>query len=262
MKAKRSRPSSKRAGTSRTSAARRAARPAARPLISTVIFDLDDTLYDCFKQRVQVAHRHAAMAMVEAGLPASVDEVFKLRMKAYKKDPQLHTIAAEVFKKYPAGNAAQIEMRARAAYFQAPVGKLTLFPSSRRVLQALHKKGVRLFIVTFGDPETQHAKVRALGLDREPAVKKIFYADTGKLMTKEMILRVIQQHEENDPKKILVVGDRCSSEIKAGKALGFHTARLKHGEFVALGPAGPEEEPDHTIHSIGDVLRLPYRFGK
>ncbi len=256
MKAKRSGPSSKRTPGDRKRAS------GSRPLISTVIFDLDDTLYDCFKQRVQIAHRHAAAAMVEAGLPASVEQVFKLRMAAYKKDPQLHTIAAEVFKKYPVGNAAQIEMRARAAYFQAPVGKLTLFPSTPRVLRALHQRGVRLFVVTFGDPETQHAKVRALGLDREPAVKKIFYADTGKLMTKEMILRVIQQHEENDPKKILVVGDRCSSEIKAGKALGFHTARLKHGEFVALGPAGPEEEPDHTIHSIGDVLRLPYRFGK
>jgi FMN phosphatase YigB (HAD superfamily) len=233
-----------------------------RPFITTVIFDLDDTLYDCFKQRVQLAHRHAAQAMVEAGIPATVDAVFKLRMRAFKKDPQLHTIAAAVLKKYPVHNAAQVEMRARGAYFSTPVGKLALFPASRHVLQALQKKGVHLFIVTFGDPETQHAKVRALGLDREPAVKKIFYADTGKLLTKEMILRVIQLHEEKDATKILVVGDRCSSEIKAGKALGFHTARLKHGEFVALDPAGPEEKPDHTIYSIGDVLRLPYRFGK
>src|SRR6476646_11339644 len=31
-----------------------------KPLIRCVIFDLDDTLYDCFGQRVRVAHRYAA----------------------------------------------------------------------------------------------------------------------------------------------------------------------------------------------------------
>src|SRR4051812_24476939 len=47
----------KRAQTAgRGGAAREKIKP---PLIRCVIFDLDDTLYDCFKQRVRVAHRHA-----------------------------------------------------------------------------------------------------------------------------------------------------------------------------------------------------------
>lgn len=233
----------------------------ARPRITTVIFDLDDTLYDCFRQRVQLAHRHAAAAMVEAGVPATVDQVFRVRMAAFKKDPHLHFIDQAVCKRFKVSNAALVEMRSRAAYFSTPVGKLTLFPASLRVLRTLAKRGARIFIVSFGDPETQHAKVRALGLDAEPSVRKIFYADTGKLLTKEAIFKVIQQHEEPDPQKILVVGDRPSSEIKAGKALGFHTVRLRHGEFSSLDPVGPEEEADRTIRSIADVLRLPYRFG-
>jgi FMN phosphatase YigB (HAD superfamily) len=270
MKAKRSRRSTRRGA--QQSSRRASKRPAAtgnrkrraggRPVISTVIFDLDDTLYDCFRQRVQLAHRHAAQAMVEAGVGASVEQVFRVRMAAFKKDPHLHYIDQAVCKRFKVGNPAQVEMQARAAYFSTPVGKLTLFPASRRVLQTLAKRGVRIFIVSFGDPETQHAKVRALGLDSEPSVKKIFYADTGKLLTKEAIFMVIQQHEEPDPRKILVVGDRPSSEIKAGKALGFHTARLRHGEFSSLDPLGPEEEADRSIRSIGEVLKLPFRFGQ
>ncbi|HTK94893.1 MAG TPA: HAD family hydrolase [Terriglobales bacterium] len=263
MKAKRSRPSAKRARPSRPASRPGARKPrAARPLITTVIFDLDDTLYDCFKQRVQLAHRHAAAAMVEAGVAATVDQVFKVRMSAFKKDPHLHYIDSQVFRRFKVSNPQQVEMLARAAYFSTPVGKLTLFPSSLHVLRTLAARGVRNFIVSFGDPETQHAKVMALGLHEEKSVKKVFYADTGNLMTKDAIFMVIHQHEEKDPQRILVVGDRASSEIKAGNALGFHTARLRHGEFLALDPAGPEEEPDHNIHSIGDVLRLPYRFGK
>lgn len=272
MKAKRSRRSAKKRSPSstargspgkvRTVAGNRKRGTGNRPRISTVIFDLDDTLYDCFRQRVQLAHRHAAAAMVEAGVDATIEQAFKVRMAAFKRDPHLHSIDQEVCRKFKVQNPGLVEMRARAAYFSTPVGKLALFPASRLVLATLAKKGVRNFIVSFGDPETQHAKVRALGLDTEPSVKKIFYADTGKLLTKEAIFKVIQQHEEPDPKKILVVGDRPSSEIKAGKALGFHTARLRHGEFSSLDPVGPEEEADRTIHSIGDVLRLPYRFGK
>jgi len=202
--------------------------------------------------------------MVEAGVNATVEQVFRARMAAFKKDPHLQAIDAAVLRKFRVSdraNPALIEMRSRAAYFSTPVGKLTLFPASRRVLRTLAQRGVRNFIVSFGDPETQHAKVRALGLDLEKAVKKIFYADTGRLLTKEAIFEVIQQHEEKDPHKILVVGDRPSSEIKAGRALGFHTARLQHGEFATLQPVGAEEEADNQIKSIGEVLRLPYRFG-
>src|SRR4051812_39080737 len=240
-------------------------KPATRPLISTVIFDLDDTLYDCFRQRVQLAHRFAAEVMVKAGVNATVEEVFRARMAAFKKSPHLHDIDTAVLRQFGVrgdANPGTIEMRSRAAYFATPVGKMSLFPASRSVLRALAKRGVRIFIVTFGDPETQHAKVRALGLDKEKAVKKIFFADTGKLMTKEAIFKVIQQHEERDPERVLVVGDRPSSEIKAGKALGFHTARFRHGEFATLDPVGPEEEADHNIRSIAGVLKLPYRFGK
>jgi FMN phosphatase YigB (HAD superfamily) len=200
--------------------------------------------------------------MVEAGVDATVEQVFRVRMAAFKKDPHLHFIDQAVCRRFKVRNTALVERRARAAYFSTPVGKLTLFPASRGVLRTLARRGVRNFIVSFGDPETQHAKVRALGLDSEPAVKKIFYADAGGLLTKDAIFQVIQLHEEQDPTKVLVVGDRASSEIRAGKALGFHTARLRHGEFAGLAPAGPEEHADHLLHSIGDVLRLPYRFGK
>jgi len=41
--------------------------------IRAVIFDLDDTLYDCTGQLVESARRRAAAAMVDAGLPCSED---------------------------------------------------------------------------------------------------------------------------------------------------------------------------------------------
>lgn len=235
-----------------------------RPRITTVIFDLDDTLYDCYGQRVAAAHRHAAQAMVGAGLPATVDRAFRLRMKAYKTDPQLHHIDAEVCRRLgvPEEKAEPMIRAARAAFFTAPVGKLTLFPETRKVLAALKRRGVKIFVVSFGDSETQRAKVAALGLDREPAIDRIFYADTGHVITKEAVFRSLLRNAEPDPGRVLVVGDRPSSEIRAGKLLGMHTVRMRHGEFSALQPQGPEEQADFEIRKLDALLKLPLRFGE
>lgn len=255
---KRSRPSSKKGNASRR---RRRSAPA-RPRITTAVFDLDDTLYDCYGQRVLAAHRHAAQAMVRAGLPGTVERVLRLRMDAFRRDPRLSRIDLEICRRFRVEHPEKIVLAARQAFFTLPVGKLTLFPGSLRVLRTLHRAGVRVFIVSFGDPFTQHAKVRSLGLDREPSVERIFYADTAHLVTKEGVFRSLLRRVEPDPKKVLVVGDRPSSEIRAGKLLGMHTVRLRHGEFVGLKPDGPAETADFTLRDIAGVLRLPFCFGR
>src|SRR5689334_19496890 len=231
-----------------------------KPLIRCVIFDLDDTLYDCFGQRMRTTHRHAAQAMVEAGLKATVDAVYRARMRAFRQDPMLRHIDAEVSRHFGAENPEAVSRAAREAYFNCPVGKLTLFSGSLPLLRFLAKRGVRNFIVSFGEPKIQHAKVKALGLDREPSIEKIYYADRSNVLTKEAAFCRIQRRTGLAPAEILVVGDRPAREIRAGRELGMHTVRLRHGEFKAQKPVGPEEEADYVIRNIADVRKLPFIF--
>lgn len=249
---------------SRKSARGAGSREETRPLITAVIFDLDDTLYDCFRQRVRAAHRGAAAAMAEAGLPASAKEIFRVRMRAYKDDPQLTHIDERVCEHFgvPAGERERLVRASRRAFFTLPVGKLTLFPGTLNVLRSLKERGARVFVVSFGDPETQRAKVAALGLDSEPSIDRVFYADMGNIMTKDAFFRSILRNVGRDPRRVLVVGDRPSSEIKAGKALGMHTVRLRGGEFARLKAQGPEEQADFEINKIDAVLQLPFEFGR
>jgi FMN phosphatase YigB (HAD superfamily) len=226
-----------------------------------VIFDLDDTLYDCFGQRVSAAHRYAARAMVEAGLKANMEAVYRARMRAFRQDPMLRHIDAEVTRHFGAENPEAISRIAREAYFNCPVGKLSLFPGSLPLLRFLAKCGVRNFIVSFGEPKTQRAKVKALGLDRESSVEKIYYADRGNVLTKEAAFRKIQKKTGLAPREILIVGDRPAREIRAGRELGMHTVRVRHGEFKSQVPVGPEEEPDHVIQNISQVRNLPFVWG-
>ena len=230
------------------------------PLIRCVIFDLDDTLYDCLGQRVRPSHRHAAEAMVAAGLRGSVDAVYHARLRAFHVDPMLRHIDAEVIKRFGAEDPEAVSRAAHDAYFSCPVGKLTLFRGTLPLIHFLKKRGARIFITTFGDVETQHAKVAALGLDREPAIEKIYYADRAKRVTKESAFRQIRSETGIPSDQILVVGDRPMSEIRAAKALGMHTVRLRRGEFASQQPVDASERADHEIRNISEVRKLPFTF--
>jgi FMN phosphatase YigB (HAD superfamily) len=241
---------------------KRKVRGKVKPVIRCVIFDLDDTLYDCLGQRARAAHRYAAQAMVEAGLKANMEAVYRARMRAFRQDPMLRHIDAEVTRHFGAENPEAISRVAREAYFNCPVGKLTLFAGSLPLLRFLAKRGVRNFIVSFGEPKIQRAKVKALGLDREPSVEKIFYADRGNVLTKEAAFRKIQKKTGLLPDEILVVGDRPAREIRAGRELGMHTVRVRHGEFKSQKPTGPEEDSDYVIQRISQVKKLPFLWGR
>lgn len=236
-------------------------RRAIKPRIRCVIFDLDDTLYDCFGQRVRAAHHHAAQAMVDAGLKATADAVYRARMRAFRHDPMLRHIDPEVTRQFHAEHPEAVIAAAREAYFNCPVGKLTLFRGSLPLLRFLKKRGVRNFIVSFGEPKTQHAKVKSLGLDREPSVEKIYYADRSNVLTKEAAFRKIQKRTRLTPGEMLIVGDRPAREIRAGKELGMHTVRLHHGEFKSQMPMGPEEEPGYVVKDILEIRKLPFCWG-
>jgi FMN phosphatase YigB (HAD superfamily) len=238
-----------------------ATRPGQRPVITVVLFDLDDTLYDCLGQRVVAAHHHASRALAASGLPASPDEILKLRLVAMEADPRLEYVDLEVGRQLGVPVSDEIRRVSQAAYFSAPVGRLRLFPGALQLLRYLKQRGVRNFIVSYGDPQTQLAKVMALGLDREPAVENIFYADRAHVLRKEDVFRTILRVVEPDPARVLVVGDRPASEIRAGKSLGMHTVRMRHGEFRTQEPQGDAERADFEIRRISALRKLPFHFG-
>jgi len=230
------------------------------PLIRCAIFDLDDTLYDCMAQRIPPTHRYAARAMVRAGLKASVEAVYRARMKAFRTDPILKHIDDEVCRRFKAEDPERLSKIARDAYFNCPVGKLTLFPGTLPLLRMLHAHGVKVFVVTFGEPTTQKAKVKSLGLAGHKAIDKIFYADRDKLMTKEAAFQIIQQEMNLPASQMLIVGDRPSSEIRAGNELGMHTVRIRRGEFASQDPEGRKETSDYVVRSISEVRKLPFAW--
>ena len=238
-----------------------------RALITTVVFDLDDTLYDCMRQRVFAAHRYASRALFAAGLKRrlggriSLGQLWRLRLRLFREERNLSTLDARLLGRLGITGplAARLARLGPTAYFSLPVGKLRLFPDTLPTLRRLHRAGVRLYIITAGHRRIQQAKVRALGLHRLPYLHAVFYtgllAGRGKL---HFLRRVL--HHQPEPRRILVVGDRPDSEIQAARQLGMWTVRRRGGEFARYHPRHRLEKPHFAIRKLTSLFRLPFEF--
>jgi FMN phosphatase YigB (HAD superfamily) len=238
-------------------------------LITTVVFDLDDTLYDCYRQRVLAAHRRACRTLLRGNLrralgkPLSLDKLYRLRLRLFRQERNLETLDLRLLHRLGlrGRRAARLARLGYRAYFSLPVGRLHLFPDTLPTLRRLHRANVRVFILTAGHLHIQRAKVRVLGLDRLPFVQGIFYTGflrgRGKANYLRRVLRV-----EPERKRVLVVGDRPDSEIRAARQLGLWTVRRRGGEFARYQPKDRWERAHFTIRRLGQLFRLPFDFGR
>jgi FMN phosphatase YigB (HAD superfamily) len=239
-----------------------------KPRITTVVFDLDDTLYDCHRQRVLAAHRYACRKLLAAGLrriggrQPSVESLYRLRLRLFREEPRHETLDLRLchqlgLDKQAATRLAKVGHR---AYFSSPVGWLRLFPDTLPTLKRLHRTGTDVYILTAGRRSIQQAKVRKLGLHRSRYVQGSFYTGLmGGGGKKHYLKRLL--HKVKNSKRILVVGDRVDSEIRAARELGLWAVRRAGGEFVAVKPHHPMERPHHTIRRLAELFALPFDYG-
>lgn len=239
------------------------------PLITTVVFDLDDTLYDCYRQRVLAAHRYACRTMLRAGLARhlrrrwSLGRLVAQRLKLFHQQRNLLTLDRRFCARLGVrGRTAEALARiGRRAYFSYPVRRLRLFPDTLPALRRLHRAGVRIFILTAGLRPIQRAKVRVLGLDWRPEIRGIFFTGLLRGRGKTKYLRRVLRCEPNR-KRILVVGDRPDSEIRAARELGLWTVYRRGGEFARYQPRHRLERAHFTIRRVSQLFRLDFRFDR
>lgn len=230
--------------------------------IKAVIFDLDDTLYDCANTLVESAKRRAASAMVKAGFPGTEKAAYEKQIGLQKKlGPKISVFDAmcEEANVNPALGKKIVDA-ALAAYNAEEVGKIKLFPGVRQTLGKLKKRGIRLVLVTSGSPARQKRKIKILEIGK--LFDLILIHDIGREMPKEQFLRRPMQKFNLKPNEILSVGDRLFSEIKISNRLGYHTAQFLFGRFKDVPAKSDLEEPDYRISGIPELLKIIDEIGE
>ena len=133
--------------------------------IKALIFDLDDTLYDCTGSLVEAARQRAAAAMVEAGLPMTVDEGVRLQGELTDRYGPRYTVFNRIAEKYGLGE--EFVSAAMAAYNSDEVESIEPFPDVAPTLRRLRIQGYQVFLVTAGVHARQQKKIDRLGIRNE-----------------------------------------------------------------------------------------------
>ena len=215
-----------------------------------IIFDLDDTLFDCTGTLVEPARRRAAQALADASGRLTVEQAYGQIEEAYQVNgPDFDAIehVATLHKLPP--RAART---ARKAYQQDVVEDMAPVPDVAPTLEWLKNNGMLLFLVSKGNPARQQEKLAQLGIAHYFSDVRLVDEGPGKSQDFSDILRRWRLF----PEEVLSVGDRIRSEIKLANNLGMVSVRMLHGRFSALKPSAPEEEPQFTIRSVGELRSL------
>ncbi|MFA5962216.1 MAG: hypothetical protein WC848_06035 [Parcubacteria group bacterium] len=123
-----------------------------------------------------------------------------------------------------------------------------LLPDVKTFLQEFPKKD--LFILSYGEPKFQKAKIRGAGIDR--LVNRVFITKRKKV---DVILELNRKYAYSKKEAIILIDDHPDQfEIK-GKAreriTTFHLSR-KEGRYHDL----PCEERDYAVKNLGAVVRI------
>lgn len=217
--------------------------------IKAIIFDLDDTLYDCSGTLVLKSKRLAAKIISKA-IKCSETEALRLQLELEGRFGPKADIPHEIANQYnlPEDFCEEISNIINTLGVEGA----TLFPDAMASIDELKRTGYKLFLVTFGNREMQEKKIRALGLER--AFDKIIITDNP--LGKEKCFREILTMYDLEPEQVLCVGDKIKDEIEVGGKLGMHTVLIKHGRHYNFYKSEITENAPYTfITKISDLLR-------
>jgi len=223
--------------------------------IKGVIFDLDDTLFDCTTQLKGPARLRAAKYLAIKISSRSPDELCELQATLSSKLGSSGAIW-EIGHRY--NLPTPVIEKALQNYNRDTVESIILFSNTLETLSKLRQRNYQLSLVTTGNPNRQRRKVHLLNLNHYFDEEKgnFIIHDYRDDPHKDTYLHRAAITLNLPTSKILSVGDKLDSEIAASNRLGMATARLRHGSQRNRSPQSPEEVPNYEIDLISDLLDI------
>ena len=226
--------------------------------IRAVLFDLDDTLYDCTGMLVEAARRRAASALVAAGLPCTEDEAYELQIHYQEEYGPRANVFEKIIERYKMD--LSLVDKVLEAYNSDEVMGIEPFPDVIPTLTSLRDEGYKLALITTGVHRRQERKIELLGIRDFFDHIEVNDSERG-LLRGDAFQHVLDELNVRGDQAI-TVGDRIHSEIRLAKSYGTMTVQMLHGRFKKLIPDREEERPDFRIYRISElptVLQLAER---
>ncbi|MFO0793838.1 MAG: uridine diphosphate-N-acetylglucosamine-binding protein YvcK [Candidatus Brocadiaceae bacterium] len=220
--------------------------------IRAVIFDLDDTLYDCTGSLIEASRKRAAKALIDGGLPCSEEEAYQLQKELSDKYGPYHLVFNEIVNKYNADS--KLINLAYKAYNSSEVFGIKPFPDVIATLKELKERGYKLFLLTVGIYDRQEKKIQTLELKSYFDEIIINDQEIG-LLTEDCLQDLIRRHGLV-PGEVVMVGDRARDELRIAKSLGMVAIQMLHGRFKNEPAMNECDRPDYKVKRIFQISTI------
>jgi len=225
--------------------------------IKGVIFDLDNTLVD-FTVMKEAAVEAAALAMMDAGLQLSIDEI-KLKIYGVYEiegiefqnvfDEVLHEITGKVEPKILAAGIV--------AYRRAREAMLVPYPHARNTLVTLIRMGLKTAVVSDAPALQAWLRLRYLQLD-DLFNTVVTFDDTGERKPSPKPFLLALNILGLEAAETVMLGDWIERDIVGAKKIGMKTVHARYGEG-----ADKKKYPriaDAAIDDIGDLVDIVMKW--
>ena len=222
--------------------------------IRAIIFDLDDTLYDCSGTLVVRGRKHVAKTISRL-INCPEDEAYQLQLDMEEKYGVKANIYEKIVTRYNLPSTYAQELLEEFVHID--ISDITVFPDVMDTLLQLKARGYRVVLVTSGDKQIQGKKIDVLGLNNR-YFDDIVITGRNKVQAKKACFQEIVKRYDLQPEEIICVGDKIDDELTAGKSLGITTVMFEHGRHYKayLKVQDKYIKPDYFIKHIKDILEL------
>ncbi|MGA2461292.1 MAG: HAD-IA family hydrolase [Candidatus Bathyarchaeia archaeon] len=215
-------------------------------MIKSIVFDLDNTLYDA-RQYFSGAFKDIAKYL-SAQYGLSQRKAWKVLMDTWVKRTSAYPY---LFDDALASLGVRCDMKQLVRVFNNYSAEITPYHDTVPTLRALRRREVKLGILTEGNPSRQRRKIRLLGLRDLFKVVVVVGKGTSKSSPKPFLrtLRALRGR----PNESLYVADNPLLDFRGAKTAGMGTVRLLRGEFKRVPK---NEDIDLEIRRLGRILSI------
>ncbi|KAB8127477.1 HAD family hydrolase [Gracilibacillus oryzae] len=228
--------------------------------MQTIIFDVDDTLYD----QALSFHRTFQKLIDSDKTYEQLDQIYRKSRKYSEilfdqsekgeisiKDWQIGRIT-KAFEDF----GIQIDEEEAVRFdqeYKEEQRKISLFPEIKQLLTELKQQGKQLAILTNGEESHQALKIAQLQLDKWIRKDHIFISGThGIAKPKREIFDIVAAEINSIPEQTVYIGDSFEKDVVGAKQAGWQAIWMNHRNRSI--PANSPYKPDEEFHHAKELL--------
>ncbi|MGN8646066.1 HAD family hydrolase [Gracilibacillus sp. HCP3S3_G5_1] len=229
--------------------------------MQTIIFDVDDTLYDqllpfrnAVYQQLDASFSESEIGALYKASRKYSDEVFEKQMSGEITALELQTYRiTKACEEYGFTLSYEDAVQFQESYLQE-LQKIQLFEPMKRLLNQLSEQGKQLAVLTNGKLDHQMMKVKQLQLTNWIPAEHIFVS--GDVGHSKPSLKVFEHIESNLPLKkqdTIYIGDSFENDVIGAKRAGWKAVWMNHRKRKA---SQQDIMPDYTVEKPDDILTI------